>query len=181
MTEDTPIDGIRSLLRGPSGAIDAPAVDPLRSVIRSGENFLFGGQNAGTVAAPAAQPAPAQPVTRIGAVVLEWGFSVRDEVAAQFRRWLEDNEDELRQVTPQGVRYLGTFAVVAQSDLSLGDYRTIWSADSIAETTAMEASFVAGGRFGQLLTELNSFRDRRIGAGRSQQIYQPAASTHKIP
>lgn len=181
MTEQTSLDLIQALLRDSSGAIDPPAVEPLRSVIRSGEAFLFSGQAPGMLGPGPVPPACQHPMEHLGCLLCEWGFSVMPEHAAQFHRWLEVNEAELSQVAPQGVRYRGTYAVVAQSDLSLGDYRSIWVFDSVAAAVTMDQACAAGGRFAQLLAELNSFRDRRIGATRSQQMYQPAAHTRRSP
>lgn len=179
MTDQTSLDQIQALLRDADGSIGPPTVEPLRSVIRSGENFLFGGQAPGVIAAAGAA-APGQAVCNfVGPLVIEWGYAVADDRAAQFRRWLELHESQLSQAAPEGVQYRGTYAVVAQSDLSLGDYRTVWVFASIGATAAMDTACGNGGRFAQLVAELNSFRDRRIGAARSQQIYQPAAHTQR--
>jgi len=82
---------------------------------------------------------------------------------------------------PVGVTYLGTYAVFAQSDLSLGSYRTarvFATFDAIQNMGAKCA--IPGSDFERLLNELTSFRDGRIGAGRSEQMYQPASPARRI-
>jgi hypothetical protein len=182
VSNEAQLDTVLSLLRG-SDAIAAPSVEPVQSVIRSGDQFLLGGQAPGVLGGHAPTP-PAAPcglqIEHLGGLVVEVGYEVEDKLAAQFHRWLQDNEDELSRTTPQGVRYRGTYAVVAQSNLGNGSYRTVWSFDAIATAGAIDAAVAAGGRFADLLKELYSFRDRRIGASRSHQWYQPAAGTRRL-
>jgi hypothetical protein len=157
------------------GAIAPPAVDELVSVIRSGEAFLINPTETGPRAAARSMHWPP-------AFIIEWGYDVEFERAAQFHRWLQDNEPLLTTCMPQGVIYLGTYAVFAQSEQSLGAYRTVWGFATFEAMQAMGgAQGVAGySDFNRLLNELISFRDHRIGAGRSQQMYQPAGSARRI-
>jgi hypothetical protein len=167
-------------LIGKANLLESPLVAAVRSVIRSGDQFMIGGQ---TEQLPGRSPSQGlQPVSPfIGGIVVEWGFDVEPEFAPQFHRWLLDNEGELRVVTPPRCHYWGTYAVFAQSNLSLGAYRTVWAYESLDALTVMDASVSSpNARFSVLIAELTSFRDLRIGAGRSQQIYQPAAMTTRI-
>lgn len=177
MSDPSSFSQLLSVL-GQTNALAAPSVDKVRSVIRSGDQFLIGGQTEhppcdakeGVVVSPF-----------LGAVVVEWGFDVEHHLAAQFARWLADNEPELRLTTPTGCHYWGTYAVFAQNDMSQGAYRTVWAYTNLQSMTALnDAVGATGSRFAILIAELNSFRDRRIGAGRSQQIYQPAAHSTRI-
>jgi hypothetical protein len=176
MSDPKSLETALSLLKD-GEAIAPPSVDPLVSVIRSGEAF------------------PIAPTTTSGPhiiqvawnwpppLIVEAGYDVEFQVAAQFHRWLLDNELALTNAASlvPGVRYLGTFAAFAQSDLSLGSYRTVWSFDSFDAMQALTvAEAVPGSDLSRLLGELMSFRDRRIGAGRIQQMYQPAYLSRRI-
>lgn len=163
MTEPAdPADLATAVLRGQAWSA-APSVARLRTDVRSGENFLI--TNGGSL-----------PALFIGAVVAEWGYEVARDQADAFHAWLQANEQAVAAECPAGVRYCGTYAVFAQSENALGAYRTVWAFDSLASMEAMAAERAAGGSFGRRLAELTGFRDERIGAARSQQIYHPAAT-----
>ncbi|HEX5327118.1 MAG TPA: hypothetical protein VFW75_10660 [Acetobacteraceae bacterium] len=173
MSDNTSLETVTELLRR-AGAIAPPAVAQVISVIRSGDQFL--------IAPPGPAPAAGVPSSLfIAPLVIEWGYDVEYDRARQFQRWLQDNEPALASSAPKGVTYRGTYAVFAESDLSLGSYRTVWGFDSFDGLQAMHGlCSQAGSQFARLVDELNSFRDRRIGAGSSQQIYQPAAQALRI-
>ncbi|MGE0223212.1 MAG: hypothetical protein AB7F35_14320 [Acetobacteraceae bacterium] len=176
MSNETSLDAATALLRA-GGAIAPPEVDEVVSVIRSGDQFLL----SPTPGSPQSGTTHGLPDFFVGAVVIEWGYEVEPQSAAQFRRWLQDNEATLASQVPEGISYRGTYAVFAQSDLSLGAYRTVWA---FASLDALQKMDMACGDdssvFGRLVKELASFRDQRIGASRSQQIYQPAAISRRV-
>src|SRR3712207_1633047 len=135
MTDEA--DGLEAatrLLRSGDG-VPAPAVEPLRAVVRSGEQFFLSDQGV--------------PDFFVGSHVIEWGYEVAPERAAEFRNWLAANEATLNANAPPGVRYRGTFAVTFQSDLSLGSYRTIWTFAALADLTKVAAADPAS-TFGRL-------------------------------
>lgn len=172
MNQDPSVDAIAALLQS-DGVIEPPRVTELVSVIRSGEQFVLGPSSPG--------PTVGQTTLFIGPLVIEWGFDVEDSKAQQFRRWLQDNEAALANAVPTGVQYRGTYAVFASAHPSLGAYRTIWALDTLDALNSFYGECSqTGSQFGRLVLELNSFRDRRIGAGRGQQIYQPAAQALRI-
>jgi hypothetical protein len=140
-----------------------PAVARLRTDVRSGENFLIA--TSGQL-----------PELFIGSVVIEWGFDVAKEKSKDFHDWLGQNEKSLAAQCPPGVQYRGTYGVFAQSDNSLGEYRTVWAFDSLATMEQLAAEVSKGSDFGKLVQALSAFRNDIPGASRSQQIYHPAAT-----
>lgn len=157
-----PADLAAAVLQGQAWSA-APSVARLRTDVRSGENFLIA--TSGSL-----------PPLFIGAVVMEWGFEVPRAQADGFHTWLQANEQAIAAECPAGVRYCGTYGVFAQSENTLGAYRTVWAFDSLASMEAMSAERAAGGSFGRRVSEMTAFRDEQIGAARSQQIYHPAAT-----
>ena len=178
MTDPTnPIAMAEAMLRG--GRLDPPRVDPLVSVVRSGEQFLIIGS--GQVSA-----------VGLGSVVVEWGYEVAADRRALFQEFLANFEGQLDTAVPPGVTYRGTYAVFQQSERSLGSFRTIWSFGSLADLQTLTdevaatvlpapintAAFAAATwSWGQLVRILLDFRDTDYAAGRSQVILQPAAVT----
>lgn len=166
MTEEHgSVDLATQLMRGQRWAT-APKVSPLRSDIRSGENFLIA--TSGNL-----------PELFIGAVVVEWGFEVPRDKAASFHTWLSENETSLASECPAGVQYRGTYGVFAQSERTLGSYRTVWSFASLAALELLAREVAEGSSFGNRVQALTAFRDESIGASRSQQIYHPAANAQR--
>lgn len=143
-----------------------PEVARLRSDVRSGESFLI-------------TPGGALPSLFVGAVVIEWGFDVPKDKADGFHQWLIENEKALADECPAGVHYRGTYGVFAQSDRDLGVYRTVWAFDSLATMELLGKAVAEASPFGLRLQGLTAFRDESQGAGRSQQIYHPAATAQR--
>jgi hypothetical protein len=166
MTDQTndSLDAATELLRG-ARQLSPPTVEPLRSEVRSGENFLLTGG--------------AAPANFVGKLIVEWGFEVSPGQVPQFHQFLAANEAAIHQESPDGVHYKGTYAVWAQSNMLLGNYRTIWAFDEIADLGKLAAAVAGNTAFGQLLKQLTAFRDTSIGASRSQQMYQVAASAQQ--
>ncbi|WP_428486451.1 hypothetical protein [Rhodopila sp.] len=163
-TEHSSLDTAAALLAG-SSMIPAPAVERLRSEVRSGENFLL--------------TSPTAAANFIGNFVVEWGFEVKPAQVPEFHEFLIDNEMTLHQESPDGVSYKGTYAVWAQSAMQLGSYRTIWAFDELADMAKLAHAMANDTEFARLLKRLTAFRDTTIGASRSQQMYQPAASARQ--
>lgn len=153
------------VLRGETWA-SPPSVSRLRTDVRSGENFLIA--TSGTL-----------PDLFIGAVIVEWGFEVPREKSGALHTWLAENETNLASECPSGVQYRGTYGVFAQSENTLGAYRTIWSFASLSAMELLAKEVASGSSFGKRLQALTGFRDESIGASRSQQIYHPAATSQR--
>ena len=166
MTEEHgPVDLATQVMKNQRWAT-APKVSPLRSDIRSGENFLIA--TSGNL-----------PELFIGSVVVEWGFEVPRDRAAAFHTWLTENETSLASECPAGMQYRGTYGVFAQSERTLGSYRTVWSFASLAALDLLAKEAAAGSSFGNRVQALTAFRDESIGVSRSQQIYLPAANAQR--
>jgi hypothetical protein len=157
------LDAATMLLNGAS-PIPSPVVEPLRSEVRSGERFLIGNSEAAA--------------NFIGNLVVEWGYEVHPDHVSRFRQFLIDHELTLHQECPDGVFYKGTYAVWTQSNMLLGGYRTVWAFNELADMAKLSVEAAGDKVFGRLLKQLTAFRDASIGASRSQQMYQPAHSTH---
>ncbi len=156
------LDLAASLLAG-GMRVPEPVVERLRSEVRSGENFLIGGGQAQQ--------------NFIGTIVIEWGYDVAPDKAQDFRNFLLAKEPTMSQECPGGVHYRGTYAVWSQSVAQLGQYRTVWAFDSLADLAKVEQAVSGATIFGQLVRELTAYRSAAAGASRSQQMYQPAAGT----
>ena len=63
-------------------------------------------------------------------LVQEWGYTVKVGLEAEHQQWLIDNDDAIRAATPEGMTYLGTFAVVFSSEKNAGAYRMMYELDS---------------------------------------------------
>ena len=159
------VDLATDLLKGQLWA-SAPSVSRLRTDVRSGENFLIA--SSGQL-----------PELFIGPVVMEWGFEVIRDKSDAFHAWLAQNETGLAADCPSGLQYRGTYGVFAQSERTLGSYRTIWSFDSLGALELLGQEVEKDTSLGKRLKELVSFRDESIGASRSQQIYHPAANSRR--
>lgn len=152
----------RALYPG-EGGIEPPSVEPLRSTVRSGEQFAID---------PAGQQLPE---FFIGWMLVEWGYDVVNIDA--FQQWLVNNEFALRNSIPQNApfRYRGTYAVFTQTEGSLGSFRTIWAFESMHAMQQMTSlASAAGSQFGALLKGLTDHRLPTPGGKRSQQFLQPA-------
>jgi hypothetical protein len=158
------VDAAAALLAGAS-VFPAPAVEQLRSEVRSGENFLLGN--------------PSAAANFIGNLIIEWGYEVDPARVAAFHQWLVDNEMTLHQESPDGVYYKGTYVVWVQSNMQLGAYRTIWAFNELSDMTRLAHAAANDTVFGRLLKQLTGFRDTSIGSSRSQQMYQPAAGAQQ--
>ena len=171
MSDSPALDAVLALLSD-GGSIAPPAVSEVVSVIRSGDSFL--------IAPPGLAPtAPAGMF--IAPLVMEWGYDVEYDRARQFQRWLQDNEPALASSAPAGVSYRGTYAVFAESDLSLGSYRNgvglqfiqCLAIDALALQSTGFAVWTAGRRAEQLPRPENRSWQKPavLSAGRSITSY----------
>jgi hypothetical protein len=170
------------------GRLSEPSVKPIEPEIRSGGTFLFQDPFHPT------EPKDKQDAVRrlrdqgaaLGNCIIEWGYDVDRVNARRFRRWLEDNElkivSTLKEGLSDGAKYLGTYAVFSTTEKHTGNYRTIWSFNSFEGVQKFNALMEdEKSMLAQLIGELyDGFRDHSQGAGQSQQIYQPAVSTHRL-
>lgn len=169
-------------LIGSGRALEAPSVEPLEPVIRSGDTFLFRDPlKRGTTAEE-------QDVIReslaggylIGTFVVEWGYNIKKGQHGRFRRWLLDNERHLAASAPEDVAYKGTYVVTSSTEKQAGEYRTIWTFISLRGPQNLAARLAdQQAPFTRLWNELNEFRDGDSPT-RSQQNYSPAATAVRL-
>jgi len=109
----------------------------------------------------------------LGSLVIEWGYDVLFERHDEFKAWLIDNEAALAAAVPPGVTYRGTYIVTVSTDKHGGFYRTIWGFRTLSALDSFADSIHSGSPFAELVSKLNSFRDRVRSRDYSQQYYQP--------
>ena len=182
MANDDTLNWLIGLIKS-EGMLDPPSADHMEPVVRTGQTFPFRDPLKRGVP-PDHQQALQAGITDgwlIGTFVVEWGYDVADDKASRFRRWLLDNEKEIYNCQPDGVLYKGTYAVFSSSEKGMGEYRTVWVFASLQGMQNFGAELSNDtSTFARLIKELNSFRDRDRGAGRSQQIYLAAAGAHRV-
>lgn len=160
--------------------LDPPAVSLLEPEVRTGDKFLLRDPFAGT-AASKGPGAKAQDRVRsnrsVGALVMEWGYDVRPENLDAFLHFLDTNEIDLFESSPQNCKYRGTYSVFSSTEKGTGHFRTIWSYREFGDLTALSDEYEKSSVFSSLVKKLKSFADDSAGAARSQQIYLLASSS----
>lgn len=107
------------------------------------------------------------------ALIEEFGFTVLEGQEEAFQQWLQQNEEQLRQSAPAGIRYLGTYGVVFSSEKQAGTYRVLLELDGYADIdTLSEAMKDADGDFGRLLREHAGFSAFDPTLPWSQSLYR---------
>lgn len=89
--------------------------------------------------------------------ITEQGYDVKKGQAANFQKWLTDNEEKLAASAPDGVTYVGTFANIFSSEKDTGAYRTIWALDSYGDMDAFADAMKQGGPFASLVDAMVRF------------------------
>ncbi len=102
--------------------------------------------------------------------IIENGADVKDGKAKEFQQWLQEHEDEIREATPDGVEYIGTFWTIFGSDVAGGSCRVLWGADEYAGLDVWVGAMEAGGRFAELIAQHADFMDQRNEAASSNAI-----------
>ena len=105
--------------------------------------------------------------------IQEFGYSVKPGMEEQHQQWLRDNEDAFARLSPEGTRYLGTFATVFSSEKNSGFYRTFIELDSYAAMDRMAAATGdASSEFGRLIRESSRFSDLSWNAPWSNALHK---------
>jgi hypothetical protein len=188
MTKSDELKWLKGVL-AEGGRLSEPSVKPIEPEIRSGGTFLF--QDPFSPVEPEDKRAAVRQMRNeggtLGTCIIEWGYDVGRINARRFRRWLQDNEPTIVAVLKDAgladdAKYLGTYAVFSTTEKHTGNYRTIWSFNSFEGVQRFNALIENQENIlAQLIEELyENFRDHSPGAGQSQQIYQPAASAHRL-
>jgi hypothetical protein len=103
-------------------------------------------------------------------LIMEQGYDVEQGRAGAYRAWLREYEEELAKSCPNGVEYIGTYAVIYGDQRRAGAFRTLWRFESYGAQDAYAEAAGGEGRFGVLLREAMSFGDWRNEAHGSQQL-----------
>jgi hypothetical protein len=89
----------------------------------------------------------------------EDGFDLKLGKARELQQWLVNNEEKLRASCPDGVEYLGAYAVVQTSEKGAGEVRVHWGMDNYAAQDAFSGAMYEPGVFRDLVDELYKFAD----------------------
>jgi hypothetical protein len=105
--------------------------------------------------------------------IQEIGFTIKVGEEEAHQQWMIENEAALAASVPEGMHYLGTFAVVFSSEKRSGSYRTLVELDSYAALDRSAAAFKdPNGEFGKLLRESSKFQDFTLDAPWSSGLYK---------
>ena len=83
--------------------------------------------------------------------IVENGFDVQKGQAAEYQKWVADNEEKVAASAPESFEYLGTFANIFDSNPETGSYRTLWAMDSYGAMDNFANAMKEGGTFAQLM------------------------------
>jgi hypothetical protein len=90
--------------------------------------------------------------------IQEFGFTVKLGQEEAFQKWMAQNEEALRKAHPEGIEYLGTYAVVFSTDKQGGGYRIVVAFENYADMDRMAAGMKdAKSDFGRLVRESSRF------------------------
>lgn len=165
MTDRSNLDWIKSRLTRRNLAEPAQ-VEEVKPEIRTGVDFPIRqrmlSDNEGNMA--------------MGAIVIEWGYDVRDGADAEFRAWLRDNESKLSDaLASTGVGYRGTYIVSVSTERGSGRYRTFWGLEQMGRIELLGSPDQVSSEFARLLGQFMSYRATASRAPSSTGIYQIAA------
>jgi hypothetical protein len=109
--------------------------------------------------------------------IAEFGFDVKKGQAQDFQRWLSENESKFPAACPEGVEYIGTYAVVQTSEKHAGGYRQLLRLESYGSQDALAAAMKEGGAFASLLEGMTKFIDNDRDADWSSSLYKAVTDT----
>jgi hypothetical protein len=104
--------------------------------------------------------------------IAEFGFDVKKGQAQDFQRWLSENESKVSAECPDGVEYIGTYAVVQTSEKHAGGYRQLFRLESYGSQDTWAAAMKEGGTFANLVGEMFKFVDQERDADWSSNLYK---------
>ena len=62
--------------------------------------------------------------------IQEFGYTVKVGKDEAHQRWLAENDAALKAAMPEGMTYIGTFAVIFSSEKNAGSYKALFGLDS---------------------------------------------------
>jgi hypothetical protein len=105
--------------------------------------------------------------------ISESGYTVKVGEEEAHQKWLEENEPAFAAAAPEGVKYLGTFAMVFSSEKQSGFYKTYMELDSYGAMDRLAAAAKdESSDFGRLLRESSRFADYDLAAPWSNGLYK---------
>lgn len=112
----------------------------------------------------------------MGNFVWDNGYDLKEGKTGDFVKWLSTNESALRESTPAGIEYIGTYAAVQSSEKTTGRFHTLFGASSYGDMDTFAAA-AGTGEFGRLLDEMFRFADQGNAANGSMTILKSATAT----
>lgn len=112
----------------------------------------------------------------MGNFIWDDGYDLKEGKTGDFVKWLSANEAALREATPDGIEYLGTFAAVQSTEKTAGRFHTLFGANSYGDMDTF-AGAAGTGEFGRLLDEMFKFTDMGNAANGSHTTLKSATAT----
>ena len=106
------------------------------------------------------------------ALIQEYGFTVGPAKEAGFQTWLRDNEAQLHQAVPGGIRYLGTFGVAFSSEKTSGSHRLLLQFDKYGSLDTFSEAMNTDSDFARLMREYFGFVSDDAAAPSSLSLYR---------
>ncbi len=105
--------------------------------------------------------------------IQEYGFSVKVGMEEEYQAWLSENEAQVAETVPEGIKYIGTFVTVYSSEKQAGWYKTYFELDSYAALDRVAAAGRdAASPFGRMLRDQSRFFDTSWDAPWSGGLYK---------
>ena len=111
------------------------------------------------------------------ALILEQGFDIPEENIGDFQEWLRKNETRLREASPEGISYVGSYAVILSTEKTAGGFRLIWELENYAAQDRLSEAIGQPGPFQELMGALHSVVDKRPDAHTSTSLYRALSET----
>ncbi len=106
------------------------------------------------------------------ALVSDWGFFVKPDRQADFRRWLRDNEQRLAELAPKGYEYLGTYLPVWRDASESSEYHQLWRYGAPSPPDLRAAAGDSGGAFTELARDFLAFVDESRSEEEGFRLYR---------
>lgn len=98
-----------------------------------------------------------------------YGYEVEQGKAADYQKWVTENEEAWKAAMPEGTDYVGTYAAIYTSEKKSGSFFTVYRLDSYGAQDAL-AEALKGGELARVMGESTRFVDFEKGAGWSQLL-----------
>jgi hypothetical protein len=72
--------------------------------------------------------------------IADFGFDVKQGKGREFQHWMSENESTFAAACPDGVEYIGTYAVIYSSEKHAGGYRQFFRFDSYGAQDTLAAA-----------------------------------------